>query len=179
MNQTQDPNKSRKTLITVSIVFTWIGVVVTSIYRYIAIKNGLAMAQIPRDVPREIIKSIMFGFYFVWGLFTIGRIVFASFSVKMINGGGKIACGVITLLFISLVAGILILCIPKEVDEIHYIDSFVRPRLTDEERDERINVNKNLMDRGLISEEEYQRRVYEIYGQSLNVPKGIDKEKDA
>ncbi len=89
--------------------------------------------------------------------------------------GDKIACGIFTLLFVSLIGGILTLCIPIDDsgstsvystnNNSPYVSSYDLMRMLAEEaegREKRINANRNLYKKHIITYEELERRVHAI-----------------
>lgn len=85
-------------------VFSWLGGAIGTIF-------GLV----------NIIQSIQSGnpylpaiwLWIIWGLSLVVRIIILIWRQISVNNGKKIACGVCTLIFASLIGGILTLCIPQ------------------------------------------------------------------
>ncbi len=106
---------------TAATVFSWIGGVLTTIISIVTISMGM-------DVP---VQRCSYGFYggscyvttehqaypaWVWVIVIIGiilRLIILIWRQYATSNGKKVACGVCTLIFVSLIGGILTLCIPE------------------------------------------------------------------
>ena len=106
---------------TAATVFSWIGGVLTTILVIVYFAKGI-------DVP---VQKCSYGYYgtgscymttqhqsyplWVWIFVVIGiilRLIILIWRQYATSNGKKVACGVCTLLFVSLIGGILTLCIP-------------------------------------------------------------------
>ena len=125
--------------------------------------------------------------WILWFIFIIVRLIILIWRQSSVNNGYKVGCGICTLLFCSVIGGILTLCIPE--DQLYgyskyksstsynssstnktnnsaqssfsaiYLNS---KTYTKEERDKIVENQRNLAVTGIISQAEYERRVKEI-----------------
>ena len=104
----------------------------------------------------------MFSFssLFVFVAVVIIRLIILCCRESEIESGHKVRCGVYTLLFVSVIGGILTLCIPEENKQ--YRSSGEMPPL---ERLSIITKYENELSNGEISMEEYKRKMAQLDGE--------------
>lgn len=90
---------------TCATVFSWLGGAIGSIAGLI---NIIQTAQ--SETPYLPAISL----WIIWGISLVVRIAVLIWRQISVNNGKKVACGVCTLLFASLIGGILTLCIPQD-----------------------------------------------------------------
>ena len=104
-----------------STIFCWIGAVATTVFAFIFLAQGV-------DAP---VTRCTYGYggascttsiqhvgyaWWVWVLVIIGtmvRIILLAFRSSWLDSGSKVGLGIATILFVSVVGGILTLCIPQ------------------------------------------------------------------
>ena len=103
--------------------FSWLGGLVTTIIAIVMVSRGV-------DVPVTKCNYSYYGGYscyqvtehqpspaWLWVLLVVGiilRIIILIWRQNATNNGSKVGCGVCTLIFVSVIGGILTLCIPEE-----------------------------------------------------------------
>ena len=101
-----------------STIFTYIGAVLTTIYALINLIGGTVILTTQcTSYGCNLVLVRQPSPSWLWIFFVIGiilRVIILVWRHHSIKNGKKVACGVCTLLFVSLVGGILTLCIPEE-----------------------------------------------------------------
>lgn len=108
---------------TAASIFSWLGGIVTTIIAFITVAKGI-------DVP--VVVTQCNGYYgcssytttqhqaspgWLWFLlifFAIVRLIILIWRQYATSNGKKVGCGVCTLIFASIIGGILTLCIPED-----------------------------------------------------------------
>lgn len=186
---------------TAASIFSWLGGIATTIYAFVMLSQG------------QIVTKYYYNYYgggyyqtervpfptWVWVLaiiFAVIRLIILIWRQKSVEEGNKVGCGVCTLIFASVIGGILTLCIPE--DQLGGYSNYPNKYQTHSkyvsrapkkysmtERREKIEANNELLSRGVITRAEYDRRKKEIdantigyYPQaSSSAQKEIDEEK--
>lgn len=108
---------------TAASIFSWLGGIVTTIIGFVTLSQGQTVAvtntyynpyygyssstttqQVPYDT----------WVWVLWVVFIIVRLIILIWRQSAVANGKKVGCGVCTLLFASLIGGILTLCIPED-----------------------------------------------------------------
>ena len=138
-------------------IFSWFGGVVETIYSYF--------------IMREIqgIYGISLSRSWLWGIFLVGIVLRLSILIwreKSVGKGNKIACGVLTLIFVSFIGGILTLRIPQDqlyenkyVPKKIYSNSSSAIGLTQKEIEDKVNIYKSMLQKGTITLTEYEEKM--------------------
>ena len=84
---------------TAAAVFSWLGGIVTVIYTWVMVAIYAASLSMPALYVIPIVQTIIVLVVLIWRQVSV-------------ENGNKVGCGVCTLLFASLIGGILTLCIP-------------------------------------------------------------------
>ena len=152
----------------VASIFTWIEFVAATIISFfyllaisgVVVFSGIDEGQIESAAGAAVILWI------IWSIAFVIRLVICIWRQKAAEEGNKTACGVCTLLFVSLLGGIFTLCIPNEKT---YTSGSYRAKITTPTKtytkDEAIiktAANKILLERGIINREEYDKRQRDI-----------------
>ena len=108
----------------------------------------------------------------IWLVLVIIRVAVLIWRQIAVEDGKKIACGICTIIFASAIGGILTLCIPNDqlLGNYNSYNSLNYPSpnnsrkkyLTEQEKDEAIRANRALLDKGIITKEEYEQRIEEL-----------------
>ena len=103
---------------TVASVFSWLGGIATTIFGFVYLSQG------------QVVTYTTYNYYYgysqytdripyptwvwvLWVIFVIVRLIILIWRQTATSNGKKIGCGVCTLLFASVIGGILTLCIPE------------------------------------------------------------------
>ena len=182
---------------TAASIFSWLGGIVTTIIAAVTLSQGQTVTNYRYDSYGGV------GVYYatqekvpypgwVWVLFVIFaiiRLIILIWRESATSNGKKTGCGIMTLLFCSVIGGILTLCIPEEqlygssssykpVSDYHEQGTYIKPEPTKthsvESQEQRIENNRTLLAKGIITQEEFDQRVQEIKNEYKNT---IPKEK--
>ena len=145
----------------VASVLSWIGGIITAVYLWIVFGYIASFTD--------------FAFLIIPALYTILDLVILIWREKAVENGNKVGCGVCTLIFCSLVGGILTLCIPDSQLYGHYrrpsnSSSYTShyhstptpsstPKLSPLDRAAKITEYEQELRAGKITREEYNRKV--------------------
>ena len=145
-----------------STIFSWLGGIVNLVYGLIFLFKGVNVNGVRYSYAPWV--------WFLFFAFIIANIVILIWrQIVVENGDRAIACGVFTIIFVSIIGGILTLFV-KEADfasieankeEEHKLN-LKNIKYTQKEASELINANKNLLSKGIITKEEYDQRVMDI-----------------
>lgn len=89
-----------------STIFTWLGGLATTILAFVSVSNGYQVGKYHQQTPG-----------WLWAVLVgaaIFRFIILMWRQIAIHNGKKIAPGIFTLLFVSVIGGILTLCIPED-----------------------------------------------------------------
>lgn len=103
---------------TAASIFSWLGGIATTIYGFVYLSQGQTVtyttynyyygySQHTEKVPYPTWLWVL------WVIFIIVRLIILIWRQTATSNGKKVGCGVCTLLFASLIGGILTLCIPE------------------------------------------------------------------
>ena len=178
---------------TAASVFSWLGGIATTIFGFVYLSKGQTVtyttynyyygySQSTQTVPYPAWLWVL------WVIFVIVRLIILIWRQVAVENGNKVGCGVCTLLFASVIGGILTLCIPEDQlggykpSSYHSSSSYhpsssssygssYRPTtstssststtkkvLTEDEKIELINKYKKLLDDGVITQEEFESK---------------------
>ena len=99
---------------------------------------------LPFLIRYEISKAFQIAWMIVWHLYILFMIFILLWRRHSVENGNNIACGIVTLLFVSTIGGILTLCIPKsqlygisadKINNIEKKESSIVEKNTEEEND--------------------------------------------
>ena len=155
----------------VASAFSWIGGIITAIYLWITF---------------GILASYNAAFLIIPAIYTVLDLVILIWRQAAVENGNKVGCGVCTLIFCSLVGGILTLCIPdsqlggysysssrSSYSSSSYSSSTARTPL---ERAAKITEYEQQLRSGTITREEYNRKVALLDGKPYSsVAKPVQK----
>lgn len=139
----------------------------------------------------------------LWVIFVIFRLIILIWRQSAVESGNKVGCGVCTLLFVSLIGGILTLALPVTSSySSHSSSSYSSSssssssysgytpyssspthsddrKISWDQRNKEVEVHKQIYLKGAISKEEYERRVRELDARVYNKPaeEVIEEEK--
>ena len=103
---------------TAASVFSWLGGIATTIIGFVNLLLGQITYYQKCDYSRcwieESRTATPVWMWVLWIIFLIVRIIILIWRQIAVESGKKVACGVCTLLFASLIGGILTLCIPQD-----------------------------------------------------------------
>ena len=109
-------------MVTAASIFSWLGGIITTFIGFVNVARGF-------DVPVTYYHCNGYGcsystgtqhqaspawLWVLWIIFVIVRFIILLWRQSSVANGRKVACGVCTLLFASLIGGILTLCIPED-----------------------------------------------------------------
>ena len=148
-------------------IFSWIGGILRSIAIFVILGKGISIIQIVSLETKT--TSIPYPWW-VWilGLIAITmKIVILIYREFEAEEGDKIGCGICTLLFVSYIGGILTLLLPKEESDSEHIYTRNLEKeepvyISKEQARQEIEIHENIYKKGIISEEEFEKRVSEI-----------------
>ena len=160
---------------TAASIFSWIGGVVTTIIEILNLVSGFDAIYVNNrgKVVTEHLDSPTW-LWVVWIIVLTIRVVILVWRELSVRNGKKKACGIFTIFFASVVGGILTLCIPDtdlggySTRKYHYSShgpstTTYTPRLyTQEQRDNLVANNRVLLEKGIITQAEFERRVADI-----------------
>ena len=96
-------------------------------------------------------------------VFTLEVVIILIYRELSVAIEKKTAAGVLTLLFVSIPGGILTLCIPTDEYTPTYTETYAsKVPMTAAEKDSTIAIERNLLERGIISKAVYDERVRNI-----------------
>lgn len=186
---------------TAASVFSWLGGIATTIFGFIYLSQGQTATYQQCNYYygcSTYTQKVAYPtwVWVLWVIFVIIRLIILIWRQVAVENGNKVGCGVCTLLFASLIGGILTLCIPEDQlggytsssyhssssyrpssssSSSSYSSSSYRPTtstssstqttkkvLTEDEKIELINKYKKLLDDGVITEEEFEKKKREI-----------------
>lgn len=104
---------------TAASIFSWLGGIATTILVFVNLSKGVEVVTTYYNPYYGYYNQVSNQPYpsYVWILaviFAIVRLIILIWRQSATNNGKKIACGVCTLLFASLLGGIFTLCIPED-----------------------------------------------------------------
>ena len=177
---------------TAASVFSWLGGIATTIFGFVYLSKGQTVtyqqcnyyygcSNYTQKVPYPTWMWVL------WVIFVIVRLIILIWRQVAVENGNKVGCGVCTLLFASLIGGILTLCIPEDqlieyTPSSHHSSSTysssyssyrptsstpsstqtAKKTLSENEKIELINKYKKLLDDGTITEEEFNSKKSEL-----------------
>lgn len=146
-------------------IFSWLGGVLTTIVWLIALLEPATLTVYFLDYYYSEPLSVGPGTWAVFWVFLVGRIAILVWREIATRHGRKVGCGVCTIIFCSVVGGILTLCIP--IDQLYVFPKSTPSSSTTSSsnvllKQERIELNRSLLMNGVITQEEFDRRVAEI-----------------
>ena len=112
--------------------------------------------------------------WIVFIVFVIVRLLILFWREASVENGHKIACGIVTMIFISVLGGIFTLCVPIEEDDdankkrpYWYNDpsapqDMLENPFSNSKRSKELQLARTFFDKGIITQEEYDNRVKEI-----------------
>lgn len=167
---------------TAAAIFSWLGgignIVATAIvvvyYHYIFNKLGIYVPEI--DISDTSYPIVL---WFFWGIFSIIQISILGWRGYSVEKGHNVGCGIITLLFVSFLGGLLTLCIPrKQFMVANYYNNnntntysssgnLNQSQVDDKKEKENQSIEliknyKKLLDDGIISQEEFDKKKKEL-----------------
>ena len=180
---------------TAASVFSWLGAVITTIISIISISLGQIVTRTYYDhgTYSTVQERVPYPgwIWFIFVVIVILRIIILIWREYATSNGKKVGCGVMTLIFCSVIGGILTLCIPEEqlygsssykpISTSHVIDTYTKPETTittpqsEEAKKQRIEANRNLLVKGIITQEEFDNIVREINGTDKQFEKPEEK----
>lgn len=149
-------------------VFSWLGGLFTVVISFIFFIRGYKVEHLGYYEAYPPYVWIIWGIYIV---VMLAVLVWRQFSVEF---GHKIACGILTIVFVSKIGGILTLCIPKsqlngdDDEETISKDTDVSLKRTKKEiTNEEVKINlilkyKEMLDNGIITQEEFEKKKKEL-----------------
>lgn len=152
-------------------VFSWIGAILTSLIIFIILVKGipvLSLAQVGTGY--DIFATSVPYAWWVWilGLWSIAVIfIIAVYRDTQSEQGDKIGCGIATLFFVSIFGELFTLCIPTENEKPQKVNTqpvvkLEEQKLTLEEAQKEIEIHRNTLKAGAITQEELDKRVKDI-----------------
>ena len=104
---------------TAASIFSWLGGIATTIFGFVYLSKGQTVtyttynyyygySQSTQTVPYDTWVWVL------WVVFIFVRLIILIWRQCAVASGKKVGCGVCTLLFASLIGGILTLCIPED-----------------------------------------------------------------
>ena len=168
-------------------IFSWIGGVLTTIIGFINLNRGQIVTRFNYATGHSYTEHVPYEtwLWILWWIFVIVRLIILIWRQSSVNKGYKVACGICTLIFCSLIGGILTLCIPQyQLDGDYYASSYtstpvppvtpllkkdsfednmVKPAdivetLSEQEKADLILKYKKMLDDGIITQEEFERK---------------------
>ena len=99
--------------------FSWFGGIVTTIFGFITLSQGQDITVYnynPYTGYSTSVQKVPYDswVWVLWVVFLIVRLLILIWRQYAVSNGSKVACGIFTLLFASLIGGILTLCIPED-----------------------------------------------------------------
>ena len=113
-------NKKReiKSMKTAASIFSWLGGLVTTIIGFVYLSLGQTATYLHCNYYScsNYTQKIAYPawMWVLWVIFIIVRLIILIWRQIAVGNGNKVGCGVCTLLFASLIGGILTLCIPED-----------------------------------------------------------------
>ena len=164
-------------------IFSWIGGTITTIFAFVYLSQGYTATRCyysyygysncyPEQVPYPA---------WLWVLcivFAILRLILLIWRQYSVSQGKKVACGVLTLIFASVIGGILTLCIPEyqlygyapvKRSTPYQSSNLPKPAATPLERASKISVYEEQLNKGIITRTEYDRKVAALDGKTVPV----------
>lgn len=174
---------------TAASVFSWLGGIVTTIFGFVYLSKGQTVTYTTYNIYYGYSQSTKTAPYptwlwVLWAIFVIVRLIILIWRQVAVGNGNKVGCGICTLLFASVIGGILTLCIPEDqlggyTSSSYHSSSSYHPSssssygpttsassstpttkkiLTEDEKIELINKYKKLLDDGAITQEEFESK---------------------
>lgn len=154
---------------TVSTVFCWItfGIGAFSSFIYLITLSVTASFALSSSGAEggAVAAWIIVICWIVWAIALAIQIAILRWRNKCLDNGEKGGCGVVTLIFVSLIGGILTLCIPDyEINPRRYykVSPAQRPvskQISPLERAQKISIYDEQLNKGVITKSEYDRKV--------------------
>ena len=165
-------------------IFSWIGGIITTIVGFVTLSRGQTVTYYSYYNGYSYTQQVPYDswVWFLWIIFLILRLVILIWRQSSVSRGYKVGCGVCTLLFVSLIGGILTLCIPNDQLSENYVPaSSYKPTittpippievdsesrkpatlidpLTEQEKADLILKYKKMCDEGIITQEEFEAK---------------------
>lgn len=156
---------------TAASVFSWLGGIATTIFGFFYLSKGQTVTYTTYNIYYGYSLSTKTTPYptwlwVLWVIFVIVRLIILIWRQVAVGNGNKVGCGICTLLFASVIGGILTLCIPEDQLGGHTSSSYhsssstptTKKILTEDEKIELINKYKKLLDDGVITQEEFESK---------------------
>ena len=167
---------------TASTVICWIGFGIQALVSFIYLIVVSATASFGLsdvDGGGAIAAWVIVIIWIIWIIAIVIQIAILRWRNKCLDNGEKGACGVVTLLFVSLLGGILTLCIPQHElnhysprKSTSYSSSHLpKPAASPLERASKISVYEEQLNKGIITRTEYDRKVAALDGKPAPAPK--------
>ena len=105
-------------------IFSWLGGIALIVLEFVLLGRGIYVTKtfyyfnyylgysIPYTVTQHIVAPDWA--WILMGVFALGQIIILLWRQFALMNGKKMACGICTLIFCSIVGGILTLCIPED-----------------------------------------------------------------
>lgn len=170
---------------TVSTVFCWITFGIQTLVSFIyviAISATASFGLTNSEGTAPLAVWVIVIIWVIWIIALIIQILILRWRDKCLDNGEKGGCGVVTLLFVSLIGGILTLCIPDyEINKRSYRTSTTyKPSSqasTPLDRASKITVYQEQLQKGIITREEYDQKVAALDGKTIVPKKPSENEK--
>ena len=162
-------------------IFSWLGGLFWTVFGFVSLARGYDVTytdyvtvygySYPRSY--QVTQNYPTWVWILAVLFIFVRLIILIWRQTSADDGNKVGCGVCTLLFVSIIGGILTLCIPNETVSkpvssptyIHDLKDTPSENNVDSLKDDKeraLEVQKNLLFKGVITRAEYDRKASEI-----------------
>lgn len=179
---------------TAASIFSWLGGIATTIFGFVFLSRGQTVTQTQCNYYgcHTYSENVPYPgwLWALWVIFLILRLIILIWRQIAVGNGNKVGCGVCTLIFASVIGGILTLCIPEDqlgekLSPLNHSSSAylsspssykqtpsvsskpsptAKKTMTEDERIELIRQYKQLLDDGVLTQEEFDSRKRDLLG---------------